>query len=297
MLFNMRRELNQKLFNFMTASVRNKLRVKVNIDSNFVILTQLCSSDINMYLVAMASFCKYLKPKSVVVVADRLTVDETALLVSCVEGLTIIPIADATSPDLPKGGCWERLITIHRLLSDSYVVQLDADTVTLNYLAEVAAAINENRSFTLATKMGYEKWTLAETSDKVVEINGGHVQLLAEKSFSKMVEADTRLYVRGCAGFAGYGKNSATLDSLIKFSSEIEGIIGKGGWHQWGSEQVASNYVVANVPGSVILPFDKYPYYEVGLSLNTPKFLHFIGGSRYKRGVYIMLSRKIISHI
>ncbi len=297
MLFNMRRELNRKLFNFITANVRKKLNIKVDVDSNFVILTQLCSSDINMYLVAMASFCKFLKPKSVVVVADRLSVDEMALLKSCVEGLTIIPIADAACPDLPKGGCWERIITIHKLLSDNYVVQLDADTVTLKYPHEVVAAINENISFTLATKMGYEKWTLAETSEKISEINGDHVQLLAEKSFTKMADADTRLYVRGCAGFAGDGKGAATLDALIKFSSEVEGIIGKGGWRQWGSEQVASNYVIANVPESVILPFDKYPYYEVGLDLHESKFIHFIGGSRYKRGVYMMLSRKIISQI
>lgn len=297
MLFNMRRELNRKLFNFMTASVRNKLNIKIDVDSNFVILTQLCSSDINMYLVAMASFCKFLKPKSVLVVADRLSVDEIVLLKSCVEGLTIIPIAEAACPGLPKGGCWERIVTIHRLLSDNYVVQLDADTVTLKYPHEVVAAINENISFTLATKMGYEKWTLAQTSEKISDINGDHVQLLAEKSFTKMADADTRLYVRGCAGFAGYGKGSATLDSLINFSSEIEGLIGKSSWHQWGSEQVASNYVIANVPGSVILPFNEYPYYEVGLNADAPKFLHFIGGSRYKRGVYMMLSRKIISQI
>ena len=297
MLFKMRREFNREFFNLMTQEIKKKLKIKLKSDSNFTILTQLCSSDINMYLIAMASFCRFVVPKNVVVVADRLTSDEMILLARCIEGVHIIPIAEAGCEGLPSGGCWERLISIHRLVKDSYVVQLDADTVTLQYPDDVVAAISNSRSFTLPTKMGQEIWTLAETADKIASIEGDHVQLLAEKSFSKLASPDTRLYVRGCAGFAGFAKNSAVLETLIDFSREIEATIGKKEWRQWGSEQVASNYVIANTANAVILPFLKYPYYEVGMNLDKATFVHFIGGSRYKRGVYMNLSRRLISQM
>ncbi len=297
MLFNIRREFNREFFNLMTKDIKKKLRIKPQGDSNFTILTQLCSSDINMYLIAMASFCRFVVPKKVIVVADRLTNDEVALLAQCIEGIHIIPIAEAGCEDLPSGGCWERLISIHKLIDNNYVVQLDADTITLQYPDEVVAAINGNRSFTLPTKMGQEIWTLTETADKIASIEGDHVQLRAEKSFSKLASPDTRLYVRGCAGFAGFAKGSAVLEALIDFNRELEAAIGKKEWNQWGSEQVASNYVIANTPHALILPFSKYPYYEVGLNLDGAAFVHFIGGSRYKRGVYMNLSRQLISQL
>lgn len=281
----------------MTEDVKKRLRIDRDRDSNFTILTQLCSSDINMYLIAMASFCRFTRPKNVVIVADRLSRDEQALLAECVEGVIIIPITEARHDGLPEGGCWERLISIHKLIADNYVVQLDADTITLQRPDEVIAAINQNRSFTLATKMGQQLWTLKQTAEKIAGIEGDHVQLLAERAFAKLSASDTRLYVRGCAGFSGFGRGSAVLESLTSFSSEVETAIGKKEWSRWGSEQVASNYVIANTPNPLILPFDAYPYYEVGLALDAPRFVHFIGGSRYKRGVYMRLSRRVISQL
>jgi hypothetical protein len=49
-------------------------------------------------------------------------------------------------------------------------------------------------------------------------------------------------------------------------------------WSEWGTEQVASNYLVANATGTRLLPMPKYS--APGSSLADHAFLHFIGPTR-----------------
>ena len=295
MLYKFRKSMNRKFYNWLTDNAKQNLRVSIDENSDFTILTQLCSSDINMYLVALSSFTRFLKPRSVVVVADRLSEAEQDLLRQCVNNIIIIPITTASHPDLPKGGCWERLISIHSLLADTYVVQLDADIICLRYPKDVADLIKNNQSFTLATKMGRNKISMSDASKLVADIESDHVQVLVEKAFADFSNSGSRSYIRGCAGFAGFSKQSANLDGLVEFSREAERSIGKTKWHQWGSEQVASNYVVANSPNSRVLPFEQYPYFEPGVDMDSADLLHFIGDYRYKGWVYVKQSRKVIA--
>jgi hypothetical protein len=51
-------------------------------------------------------------------------------------------------------------------------------------------------------------------------------------------------------------------------------------WAEWGSEQVMSNIVVANIAGAVVLPHPKYADCHK-MKLLLTEFIHFIGSWRF----------------
>lgn len=297
MLYNLRKKINLNYFNIRTNDVRKKARIKTNAASSFKLATLLCNSDVNMYLLAVSSFCRYVKPKEIIVISDRLSEENCEVLKACVDGIRIVPAEDFREDGLPVGGCWERLTYILRSIDDAYMVQLDADTLTLKRPDEVIDSIQRNVSFSITTKLGFEKMSFVNASYLVWERESRHVQNEAEKIFKTCRNADSRLYVRACAGFSGYAKSSFTLDTVKDFSWEIEKKIGKDKWSEWGSEQVASNYVIANSAESVILPYEYYPFYEPGIGEHDVKLFHFIGTHRFKKGRYLALARQVIDSL
>src|SRR3546814_2103893 len=65
-------------------------------------------------------------------------------------------------------------------------------------------------------------------------------------------------YVRGCAGFAGFARGGDARMLAETFSQEATRLLGAERWARWGSEQVASNMIVANDPNALLLPYDHY---------------------------------------
>ena len=124
-----------------------------------------------------------------------------------------------------------------------------------------------------------------------------HVQMLAEAHFSKLDGSENLRYVRGCAGFSGFPKESFNKQFIIDFSTKMEKEIGSK-WHEWGSEQVMSNVVVANLDKADVLPHPKYSDCN-NMKLPDTCFIHFIGECRFKRSIYAKLAqneiRKLIS--
>jgi hypothetical protein len=57
-------------------------------------------------------------------------------------------------------------------------------------------------------------------------------------------------------------------------------------WTEWGSEQVGSNFVVANAPDAIVLSAPRYLNYPGGAVPSATSFLHFIGPSRFSNGTY-----------
>jgi hypothetical protein len=84
---------------------------------------------------------------------------------------------------------------------------------------------------------------------------------------------------------------------IIDFSQKMENEIGYK-WHEWGSEQVMSNVVVANLDKANVLPHPKYTDCN-NMKLPSTCFIHFIGDCRFKRSIYAKLAqneiRKLIS--
>ena len=105
-------------------------------------------------------------------------------------------------------------------------------------------------------------------------------------------------YVRGSAAFAGFAAGSFSLSKLEKFSQQMNEIIGED-WTKWGTEQVTSNFLVANSSQSKMMPFPKYAGYHPphNISYKNSHFIHFYGSHRWKNGLYIENARNFVDTI
>ena len=263
-------------------------------DNGVKILSMVCHRDMIMYLVAAKSFHHKLGFGSFVIIDDGSLTKNDREILSRHLGLPQIIHKDVISTlDCPKGGTWERLLKILDLTFSSYVIQLDADTLTLGRMAAVIRCAQDNVSFTLGTKEGQFFVSTAEAAATANKAPGTHVQDVAERNLRQLTSSKPLKYVRGCSGFAGFAKGSASLELAVEFSKRMTTLLGAR-WNEWGSEQVTSNYVVANSLNARVLPYPAYCCYRTDSNPKGAEFLHFIGSARYERGVYSRLSQSVI---
>jgi hypothetical protein len=252
------------------------------------------------YLVAVKSLHAHLKRGRIVLLNDgTLTADDRAVLAYHCDNPEILEKSDIDTGLCPRDNCWERLIAILNRRCDDYVIQLDSDTVTTGPVSEIIAAIEANRSFTLAG--GVHEATIgfrsAKDTSTIYHANGpnkDHVQPKAEFAMASMPNADALRYIRGCAGFSGFAKSDAGTALVSQFSTYMENELGED-WQEWGSEQVASNFVIANDPDPLQLPYDQYVNHWLEPLPPTPAFVHFIGTHRFRRGNYTRYTQQAIS--
>lgn len=262
------------------------------------------------YLVAVKSLRQQLGRGRVVILDDgTLTAADHAVLAHHLNDPRIIAIGDVDTGPCPRGGTWERLLTILDLRADAYVIQVDSDTVTLGDLAEVRAAIDAGRDFTLRGEAGAEIRAAAELAADRIAIDprspGLHVQDAAEAAIGWLaIPARDRLrYVRGCSGFAGFAPGGPGRALAEGFSQAMDGAIGRASWSRWGSEQVTSNFVVANGRDPLLLPYDRYwNFWNAALFgrarfASDAAFVHFIGTYRFHGDAYLAATRTAIDRL
>ncbi len=123
-----------------------------------------------------------------------------------------------------------------------------------------------------------------------------HIQHSAERLLSDLPNSAALHYVRGCAGFAGFpqGCDRARPAAMATF---METRIGPP-WRNWGSEQFAWNFVIANTADPVMLPWSRYPaLLKAGQDLSKAALVHFIGSHRYAGGAFTRSSRAAIQQL
>lgn len=255
------------------------------------------------YLVAIKSLHHQLKRGRIVLLDDgSLTELDRKILKDHLDDPQIIGIESVDTGDCPVGGTWERLLTILDLQHDNYVVQLDSDTICTGAVPHIQQAIDKNRSFTIRGGADSELISLSEASEnakssKYFSAANTHIQVAIEAAMEHMSISggeDLR-YVRGCSGFTGFAisKNGRALAEV--FSAEAVRLLGMDRWSEWGSEQVTSNFVIANEPDPLLLPYDNYcNFWNEPLS-NDMRFVHFIGTFRYHQGLYTRTTRDVIA--
>jgi hypothetical protein len=259
------------------------------------------------YLVAIKSFHARLGIGRVAILDDgTLTASDRAVLAHHLANPLILPIDKVETGTFPRGGCWERLLTLLDLTADDYVVQLDSDTVTIGDVPEVVEAIAANRTFTLlGDALAGERGVLPlpdfmlayHPGGSKVELGGpAHVQAIIEGHWDRFPGAESYRYVRGCAGFAGFARaGRAGRTSAEAFSRMAENIVGHHKWRNWGSEQVASNFLVANSEDPILLPYSRYSnYWNEPTGLDS-RLLHFVGTHRYSTGEYCRHTERAIA--
>jgi hypothetical protein len=249
---------------------------------------------VQMYLLAMKSFYRRLGRGYLVAVIDRSMPTELRnQLLAHFPGIQFQILEDIDVGPCQRGGTWERVLYVLGRTDKEYVIQLDCDTLTFcPDISEVQACIGANRSFTLS---GGEREIVnfAEAAKRARAINHPYVGIAAETLFDRYPGAENLRFVRGSSGFAGFAKGGFSRAQCEEFHVQMEKLMPKR-WTEWGTEQVASNFAVANSPNAVVLPFPKYGNHDHGHDASTSGFLHFIGAYRFDNELFAELSRQEI---
>lgn len=261
------------------------------------------------YLVAVKSFHARLGVGRVAILDDgTLTAADRAVLAHHLANPSIFSIDTVETGACPIGGTWERLITLLEMTAHDYVVQLDSDTVTIGDVPEVVEAVANNRSFTLLGDALAEKRGVLSLPDFMAAYHPGgsdvdlagsaHVQTSIEGHWDRYPEAARHRYVRGCSGFAGFARGDRpSRASAEVFSCRAEGIVGHDKWRCWGSEQVASNFLVANSEDPVLLPYSRYSNHWNEPIGPDSRLLHFVGTHRYSNSEYRRYTKRAITEL
>lgn len=296
MFYKLKDRIGRSRFTDRCEAVLRTAPVELDASSTLALVSQLQHKDVLMFLLAVKSFARRLRPGKVYVVDDgSLATDDRRVLQSHVPGVVFLELATYRSPACPTGGTWERLLAIAALVSEHYVVQLDSDTLTVNAIEEVAECLEKGRAFALGT---WDRQTDEAMAERLRTARGlspdasSHVQLVAEANFDALKDFGRLRYVRGCSGFAGFPRRSFTRGFVEAISAEMHSAIGAK-WAEWGSEQVMSNIVLANIPGTMVLPHPKYADC-VKMKAGETAFIHFIGTCRFSNGTYARLGREVI---
>lgn len=260
------------------------------------IVSQVCRRDMLMYLLAMKSFAAHIRVGRFFVLDDgSLTAESRDDLADHIPGVTITPITAIDCPGTPRGNTWERLNRILDLAESSYVIQLDADTVTLGPLPEIADHISSGTAFTLCSERDAGIVPLAQAAEYAGRRNSNHVQIAAERILGGLDPTIGTRYARGCSAFTGFPPSTWRRATMQRFCEYMSAELGPRWTTAWGTEQITSNFITANSPGARLLPFPKYCDY-VGRPISAEtSFLHFVGTHRFKHGAYRDTAKRVIN--
>ena len=76
----------------------------------------------------------------------------------------------------------------------------------------------------------------------------------------------------------------------------MEKILGKR-WTEWGSDQVASNFLVGNDPNAILLPYRRYRNFGGEALTDAAAFVHFFGTYRFDKGTYRRTARALAARL
>jgi hypothetical protein len=289
------RKFQRALHNMACRGIVDTPPVKIK-SAPLTFCSMVSSADFVMYLAAMKSMYRQMREGRVVTIDDGSLSEEQRDLLRKHLGAEVRHIKDAPKWRVPKGGTWERLTTIVELSRDSFVIQVDSDTLTRATLPEILDSYRNSRPFILAGDRKGADLTSVEEASKVARADGSpHIQTAAESKLDTIAGIRPS-YVRGCSGFFGIPKGALTLHDVEEFSQAMTGALGAR-WNEWGTEQMTVNYLVANLPDVNVLQPPKYTQYFGTRLRGESSFVHFIGMYRFNRLAYTRETRKLISEL
>lgn len=299
MFYRLRKRWAYYCLSVAQRSVLNTAPVKAGNEGGPIILTQLCHRDVLMYLVAIKSFVRFLPASRICILGDgSLNVRDVELLRQHISGVEIFGVEEFRGQRYPDGGCWERLAALITLSAEGYAMQLDADTITLNMPQEVCEAVSSKMPFTLGTAQGTEVVSASQAAMLAAEFiteGDGHVQTLAESVLDKFPDVARLRYIRGCAAFTGVPEKSLEMDVLESWSERFEEKVGRR-WHEWGTEQFMSNFLIANIANTRVLNRSNYAGCSGGIHADQI-FVHFAGYCRFDKNRYHYLSKQVVAQL
>jgi hypothetical protein len=294
------RKLRELHFNRTVRAVLAAPPVRAS-DDGVVIFSMIGTRVLLPYLVAAKSLHARLGRGRFAILDDGTLTDADKRLLDLHLGQPELhSIAAVDVGECPRGGCWERLLTLLELRRNNYVIQLDSDTVTLGPVEEIAQAIDQRRNFTLRGEASSAWLPVASFgADYAAVAASAHVQMKIETLMPRVAVAAGGLshYMRGCAGFAGFAPGGAGRELADRFSRAASAELGAEVWAQWGSEQVMSNLYVANEGEPLLLPYGRYLNFWNEPITSEAAFVHFVGTFRYHGGAYAAAARRAVMQL
>jgi hypothetical protein len=291
-LGRLEREWGKRSFQHLAKKILTTPPLQLKGDTP-ILLSMLCHRDVIAYLIAVKSLYIRLQQGKVMVINDgSLTQADLTILQYHIPRIQFVDIASISTGACPRGGTWERLVKIVELSVNSYIIQLDADIVVSAPTPEIIQSVRDNRSFLLGTGVGQK---VSSALDNAVMVQGWidkykwdpiPVGVEAEASLDQLSDAAQKQYVHASSGFAGFARGGFSIEDLEQFSAEMSSALGRDRWSQLGTEQIASNFILANTAGPTVLPFPKYACFEPPVDESENALLHFIGTYRFKCGSY-----------
>lgn len=268
-------------------------------DEPFTTLTMVGKRDLAAYLIAIKTFAHFAQPKRVITLCDpSITDNDKKLLAAHIPHGEFRSMEEYRDKRIPVGGCWERLNALCDAARESYVVQLDSDTVTTGPVPEVLSAVRTSRGFMMGCQpnqafVGLN--TFAEmTSAYEQSLSGMHIHHLMEYHISRVGYPSDQRYATGWASFSGMPRSHDLQEKLFEFAGRLRKAVGQR-ICEWGSEMVASCFLIANSHDATILPFPKYctPLNgETGANL-----WHFVGSIRFRDFRYARASHLALAQV
>jgi hypothetical protein len=264
-------------------------------DAPWSIISMVSNPDVQMYILALKSFYSRIQRGRVIAIIDRdMPADSKDVLTRHFPGITFEVLEDINTGRCQRGGTWERILYVLDRSQHEYAIQLDCDTLTVGDVDEVVRCVTNNIPFTLGNA-GLPIWSLPETAINARSLlrTKNYIGIVAESRFDDYPDAASLRYVRGSSGFAGFSKAGFSRAQIEAFHENMERLIGER-WKEWGTEQNASNFAVANSPGAVVLPYPKYTNFVPDGPWATSSFFHFFGTFRYSGDYFATRGREVL---
>ncbi|WP_286705111.1 MULTISPECIES: hypothetical protein [Acidiphilium] len=265
------------------------------IQAPWTIVSMVGETDVPMYILAIKSFYSNLGSGNVIaIISKKMKEKEIDKLKHHIVGIEFQIIEEIDVHAFQHGGCWERLVYILDRARHEFVIQLDSDTITIGGdIDEIKERINANASFAYVDR-NRPIMSLSAASAEAKLSKSNYVGLVLERSFENWPNADRLRYCRGSAAIAGFARTAEGTTVLEEFYSNMKASLGPR-HQQWGTEQCASNFVIANASTVSMLPFPEYSTYP-GLGTDQAvKMFHMLGSVRYADGYYAKKGKKIIA--
>ncbi len=288
------------------------------VDAPLCIVSMVSTTDLPMYLLAIQSFYSLIRRGKVVALVkeglrksgsrgtsfwskpnggQRAHLEQT--LQKHIPGIEIVDVDRIPLGSCPSGGTWERILYVLDRSEREYVIQLDSDTLTIGPdIPEVRECIVENRSFTLGggpAASGQQIVPIPEAAASAYPADTW-IGSVAQRRMAEYPGASMQRYVRGSSAFAGFARGGFSRDEIEQFSAQMSKLLGER-WAEWGTEQCASNFAVANTPGALVLPYPDYANFRPASIQAEARFLHFLGTARFKKGHYARVGRQVIDRL
>jgi hypothetical protein len=295
MLFNLRRKLMRWNFDRQLGAIYETAPVRV-VDAGWSIVSMIRNRDVTMYLLAIKAFYSHLGAGHVIGIIDRdMPPASRDTLRRHVDGIELLIREDLDTGALPHGSTWERLVFMLDRAKQQYMVQMDADILAVGPdLDEVKDCIARNVAFTMADGEPFR--TMRDAARVAQQDTSNFIGIAAERSFDQYPDCDKWRYIRGSSGFAGFTGGGFGRAQLEQFYQTMQGLLPTR-WQEWGNEQCASNFAVANSAGAVALPYPAYGSFSPEMRSDDCKCYHFIGTYRFMDGYYARRGRGVIQRL